>query len=326
MPRKMMNVQLNKCGVVFDKERHTYHLGEKRLGGVTAIVKWMYPDTYKDIPEDVLMRAAEYGTMIHSKCEMADNLGIVEGEAVAAYMKMKADLGLQTVANEYLVTDGKEIASSIDVVLKYAEDVEPDEFPLADIKTTSKVHFENVRLQLSIYAYLFEKNNPGCKAGQLFVFWLPKPQYGVPQAYEVLRISPELCENIIAAYENGESGVLFPEMIEAELFGKKDDAPHTESEESLPGDLAEVEQELINIDDALGKLQERQKVLKEQLLKRMLLESVKKWSSDRLMITKKAASVRESVDATKLKKAHPEIYQECKKVSKVAESLLIKIL
>ena len=316
-------VQLNKSSVAFDKESHTYHLDGIVLGGVTAIVKWMYPDTYKDIPEEVLMRAAEYGSMVHAKCEMADRLGIVDSDPVRDYVAIKDALKLRTVANEYLVSDEKAIASSIDVVLQDIDGADPDVFPLSDIKTTSKVHFEHVRLQLSIYAYLFEKNNPGKKAGKLYVFWLPKPRYGRAQSFEVQRISAGLTEKIIEAYENGEDSMMFPEMIEVELGASAKEPAKAQGDDFLNEDVIE---ELIKVEKALDDLKAREKELKDAILKKMQESDTKKWSNDSISITKKAASKRVSVDSKALQERYPNIYEECKKESTVSESLTIKLL
>lgn len=313
---------LHQSSVVFDKESHTYHLDGIVLGGVTAIVKWMYPDTYKDIPQEVLMRAAEYGTMVHSMCELADRFSIVESEVVKDYMKMKQELGLRTVENEYLVSDEEAIASSIDVVLQDVDVKDEEVYALADIKTTSKIHFENVRLQLSIYAYLFELNNPDKKAGKLYVFWLPKPKYGKAQAYELQRISSGLVEKIIEAYLKREEPLLFPEMIEVELGGSAKEPKET-SGDLLTG--AEQE-ELVRIAKALDDLKRREKELKETIMKRMQSQDCKKWSSDLLSITLKAASKRVTIDSSKLKDSYPDVYDECKKETSVAESVTIKVL
>ena len=315
---------LHQSSVVFDKESHTYHLDGVCLGGVTAIVKWMYPDTYKDIPKDVLMRAAEYGTMVHSMCELADRFSIAESEIVKDYIKMKQELGLRTVENEYLVSDEEAIASSIDVVLQDVDVKDEEVYALADIKTTSKIHFENVRLQLSIYAYLFELNNPDKKAGKLYVFWLPKKQYGKAQAYELQRISSGLCAKIIEAYLNKEEPLLFPEMIEVELGGPAAEVKKT----STSGDLLtdEEQEELVRIAKALDDLKRREKELKETIMKRMQSQDCKKWSSDLLSISLKAASKRVTIDSSKLKDSYPDIYDECKKETSVAESITIKVL
>ena len=313
---------LHRSSVVFDKESHTYHLDGVCLGGVTAIVKWMYPDTYKDIPQVVLKRAADYGTMVHSMCELADRFSIVESEVVNDYIKMKQELGLRTVENEYLVSDEEAIASSIDVVLQDVDVKDEEVYALADIKTTSKIHFENVRLQLSIYAYLFELNNPDKKAGKLYVFWLPKKRYGKAQAYELQRISSGLVEKIIEAYLNREEPLLFPEMIEVELGGS------AKEPKEMSGDLLtdEEQEELVRIAKALEDLKRREKELKETIMKRMQSQDCKKWSSDLLSITLKAASKRVTIDSSKLKDSYPDVYDECKKETSVAESVTIKVL
>ena len=51
-------MNLPESPVVFEPEHHTYNLNGKMLSGVTAIVKWLFPDTYAGIPESVLMKNA----------------------------------------------------------------------------------------------------------------------------------------------------------------------------------------------------------------------------------------------------------------------------
>ena len=46
-----INFNLPESPVVFEPEHHTYNLDGKMLSGVTAIVKWLFPDTYAGIPE-----------------------------------------------------------------------------------------------------------------------------------------------------------------------------------------------------------------------------------------------------------------------------------
>lgn len=46
------------------------------------------------------------------------------------------------------------------------------EISLADIKTTYRIDKESLSWQLSIYAYLFERQNPGLKVRNLYGVWL----------------------------------------------------------------------------------------------------------------------------------------------------------
>lgn len=314
-------IELKKSPVIFDEGMHTYTLDGVRLSGVTAIVKWMFPDTYKDIPQSVLEKAAEHGSLIHKKCEQYDNCGFGDDlPEVKEYVRLKNQNGLTTAENEYLVDDGKNIASSIDVV--FDED-EKGCYPLADIKTTSKIHKNNVSLQLSIYAYLFEKCNKGKKAGRLFVVWLPKEQYGKAELMELNRISATDCKKIIKAYLAKEDSTPYREKY----FGAKGTSTELEPiEEALPVHLKDAEDMIISIENSVKELEAKKEVIKQRLYELMVKHNVKKWQSDRLQLIRKLDSTRETLDSTKLKKNYPEVYQECKKVSAVKGSLTIKVL
>ena len=308
---------LKKSPVVFDKERHTYELRGSILKGVTPIVKWMFPETYRDIPEEVLNKAAEYGSLIHSKIELADTVGIVDDECkpLMDYIALKEKYGLTTHSNEFLVDDGFAIASSIDLVF---DKNMAGEYPLADIKTTSSIHVNNVTLQLSIYAMLFEAQT-GQKAGELFVVWLPKPQYGEATLMELQRIDSETCNKIVQAYLNGE------EKEQFDYLWNGGTAPEL-VDETLPANLADVEAEIIRIEEQQKAMEERKNELRAGLLKLMEEHGVKKWQSERLVITRKAATTRISIDSAKLKKSYPDIYDECAKISEVKANIMIKVL
>ena len=314
-------IELKKSPVIFDEGAHTYTLDGVRLSGVTAIVKWMFPDTYKDIPQSVLEKAAEHGSLIHKKCEQYDNCGFGDDlPEVKEYVRLKKENGLTTAENEYLVDDGKNIASSIDIV--FDED-EKGCYPLADIKTTSKIHKNNVSLQLSIYAYLFEKCNKGKKAGRLFVIWLPKEQYGKAELMELNRISATDCKKIVKAYLAKEDSTPYREKY----FGAKGTSTELEPiEEALPVHLKDAEDMIISIENSVKELEAKKEVIKQRLYELMVKHNVKKWQSDRLQLIRKLDSTRETLDSTKLKKNYPEVYQECKKVSAVKGSLTIKVL
>lgn len=310
----MVTCLLKRSLVVFDPTAHTYTLGDKRLGGVTAIVKWLFPDTYKDIPAHILNAAAEHGSLVHAKCELYDAMGVGDDmEEVQAYIRLLTDAGLKTLESEYLVDDGAAIASSIDKVF------EPDAnglYTLGDIKCTSKIHVQNVTLQLSIYAALFEKINRGKKVGKLYVVWLPKAQYGKPQLMELERIPKAACTAIMKAYLAGED----PTPLREKYFPRDDGL----KEEPLPEDCTDMEQELANIEVSIKTLSERKDEIKAKLYERMVSDGVKKWTGGALVLTRKADSTQERVDSTKLKASYPDAFEACKKVVNVKGSLVVK--
>ena len=319
----MKSNNLKESSVIFNEAEHTYTLNGKKLSGVTAIVKWLFPDTYTDIPESVLMKAAAHGSLIHSKCELYDTCGLGDDlPEVQEYIRLKKENSLTTEANEYLVDDGKDIASSIDVVFAKGED---DCYPLADIKTTSKIHVDNVTLQLSIYAYLFELCNKGKKAGKLYVIWLPKEKYGKAELMELKRVPTADCKKIIKAYLAKEDSMPY----RVKYFGVEKKTENTEIEpieEALPVNLKDIENKIIKLEMDIKTLDAMQKEMKAGLMALMIEHNVKKWSSDRLTIIRKLDGTRESLDTAKLKKEYPDIYAECVKVSPTKGSITIKVL
>lgn len=185
-------VELVKSQVLFNEVDHTYNFLGQLLSGVTGLLhRTLFADKYKGIDASVLAKAAEYGHNIHEQIELVDTLGVIsDTPAVKAYLKMKADLNLATLANEYLVSDEMYLASSIDIIF--------NDLTLADVKTTSRLDMEYLSWQLSMYAYLFEMQNHGLKVPRLLAIWLPKPKYGKPNIVEVPRKSADALRVLIA--------------------------------------------------------------------------------------------------------------------------------
>ena len=311
MENKMLGLVASP--VVFDGEHHTYHLDGNQLSGVTPIIAWLFPDTYKGIPQSVLDEAAKHGTTVHNLCELCDSLGVADEPLIIEYKQMMADAGLQVACSEYLVSDERYVASAIDKVL--------DDCSLADIKTTSKLHVANVQLQLSIYAYLFELMNKGKQAPHLYAIWLPKPQYGKPAIKEVDRIPAEFCERLVAAYVMGADPK--PYVEELDMMGFK-------YEERKTGDVPEGVQplvdELVIIKKQLDMLTEREKELKSALLTCMESNGEQKWVGDNIQISYKSSYFRESLDSAAIKKNEPQLYEKYRKETKISASITYKVL
>lgn len=294
-------ITLNKSQVVFSELDHTYTLDGKSLSGVTSILnRQLFADKYSGISDEVLNKAAEYGKGIHESIELYDSLGIGEDEdAVKAYIKLCQKEGLTRLDNEYLISDNDYVASSIDVVF--------DDCSLADIKTTSHLDEEYVSWQLSIYAYLFEKQNPDLQANRLLAIWIPKARYGKPKVVEVPRKPVSEVVRLIEADKAGQQYV--PSVASS-------------TEITIANDVV---QEVIRIERELKELKDKQTELREGLLKQMQDHNIKSFKTDGLSLTRKLATTKTSLDSKMLQEKYPEIYNECLKTSEVKESLLIKI-
>lgn len=191
--------ELIQSAVVFNEEQHTYTLGDKQLSGITTIIKQLvFPDMYKGISQAVLNKAAERGTRIHNLIQMWV-MGILSNEDIAelqCFLDAFTAASLISHASEYLVSDNESVASSIDLVCLDAD----GNFVLCDIKTTSVLHTEYLQWQLSIYAYLFEHQNPTLQVGALKAIHIRDNKCEI---VDVERLPDEYVEALLNAYRSG---------------------------------------------------------------------------------------------------------------------------
>lgn len=190
-------IELRKSPVVFNPEDHTYTLDGRQLSGVTStLIHRAFPDKYKDVDKDVLARAAEKGHALHEAIEFYDHFGKASDDPrIEAYERIKAENGLQTIANEYLVSDEQHYASSVDIVMVNAL----GEICLVDTKTTWSLDKASTGLQLSIYKYLFEMQNPSLKVSHLYVLWLPNKDTSIHELHELSVVDMDAIEALIEA-------------------------------------------------------------------------------------------------------------------------------
>lgn len=290
-------MKLNQSSVVFNSENHTYTLDGKPLSGITSLLhRQLFKDMYKGVDEKVLQEKADYGTMVHQTCELADNGFPVTLEEGESYLNLTKTYNLIHEESEYLVSDNTHFASSIDKV--YRED--ETTFHLADIKTTYNLNKEYVKWQLSIYAYFFEMQNPGATVGSIFAIWFKNKK-----AKRVLldRIPSEEVERLLTCDAIGIQYI----------------------PDSLPVLATEAEQMIIDINTQLKLLEEQEKNLREGLMRAMVQSGLYSWKGERVSITRKTASSREDFDKARFKEEHPELYQQYVKETLTSESLTIKV-
>lgn len=300
-------MELVKSSVVFDEEQHKYWLGEKELHGITGMLsRQLFPDKYLAVPDDVLQRAAERGAKIHKACELVDELGVDHESAEAVnYKRICAANGLRYEASEYLVSDNDYFASAIDKVYR----VGGDTFILGDIKTTYELDLEYLSWQLSIYAYLFERQNPGAKVVKLCGIWLRRQK---SKLAEVERKDDKEIERLLACEK---AGLQFTPSCSLPVKGG----------DELPSQYGEAEEAIIALETQIKALDAERKKLAEFLAEAMKEAGVKTWKSERLRLTIKDDTTRETFDSKAFKEEHPEMYGKYVKYSTVKGSLTIKI-
>ena len=195
----MITPTLVKSPVVFNEEEHRYFLGDKELKGITSsLIRRAFPDKYKDIDPEVLANAARKGKELHEAIEFFDNFGGNPEDAtddrIMAYADVKNKYGLITIANEYLVSDEQEYASSIDIVA-----LAPTGIVLVDTKTTWSLDTQSTGLQLSIYKRFFELQNPGLKVSGIYALWLPNKDHRICEFKELAVVDDETIDKLIFA-------------------------------------------------------------------------------------------------------------------------------
>jgi CRISPR/Cas system-associated exonuclease Cas4 (RecB family) len=285
--------------VRFSENPHSYFLDNTReLIGVTSLMrKHGLAHDYSGIKEDVMNAAAERGSKIHKDIEL-----YCKGEAVEMTPELKAyiKLGIQPLANEYLVSDNEIVASMIDIV--------STDNDIIDVKTTTNLYIEPLQWQLSIYAYLFELQT-GLKANKLYGLHIKDKK---AKLVEIRRIDSKEIEH----------------LLECEKY----DLPFIPTSTELP---SEIKQELLKLKDAMmvvSSIKEQLKVaemaekaLKEHILSVMEDRKENILECEGVKITYVAPTIRESIDKDALQENYPDIYKRYIKIVNVSPTIRVSL-
>lgn len=292
-------MRLNDCPVRFDAELHTYTSPDGRqLRGITGLLhERLFPDTYKGVDAETLRRAADRGKDIHQMCQDWDEIGTyVDDGNLAAYIEVCNDNGLVHHCSEYLVSDLDMYASCIDKVYR----VDDSTCDIADVKTTYKLDKEYVSWQLSVYAYLLERENPHVKVRSLYAIHL---RDGKGKLVEVERKSTEAVEKLLYS-------------IEAAPID-----PY-----AMPSKYRNMEDEIVRAAHLAKHYADKVNELKAQMLADMERVKASRWESRRVQIVRREGSVSRRFDAKKFEAEHADMYAEYVTESVTKPSITIKII
>lgn len=316
-------IELVKSPVVFCEDTHTYRLDDKRLSGITSLIHEIlnlgtYPEASDYVKNYAIPRAADYGSKVHKSIQVYDELGlrfthyeggkfgVVDTELeLDAYIKNRE--GYTPIANEYTVSDNKAWASQIDNVW---QNNLTQGIWLADTKTNNLDYYpggeealkEYLSWQLSIYAELFERQNPTLKVEGLCCNWLRKGQ----SAFWVIKRLPKEKVDLLLA-----TNYIIDNFGRFHYFNK-DIAPTlpvapNEEKQLIPKHLiqciAQIQKEYDMVtairNEMLAKLREA-----------MENNDVKSWENDLFKATIAKDSVSNTFNSTLFKKENPELYKK----------------
>lgn len=291
---------LVESGVIFIEDTHQYFLDGVELQGITqSLIHRAFPDTYANIPEEVLMRAAEKGSNIHETIQFCEENGFPgQTPEWLSYAKIKADNHLHYITHEYIVTDRVKFASAIDLVMVDDE----GKIVLCDIKTTSVRHYDNVTLQLSIYKRYFEAQNPNLKVDRIALIWVRDDDY------EYRELTPWADEALDYLFECDKLDVPF-EL--AKIYG------------DLPSKVYDIQQYLYQLDNEVKRKTEELKTIKDGLCQLMLEKNIKSFSTDIMKMTMVTPKPKEAFDTKLFASDYPDLYKKYIKKCEVKPSVRI---
>lgn len=285
---------LSTSPVIFLPEEHRYYNPEngRYLSGITSLLsRQLFPDKYDGIPQATLDAAAAKGSAIHEECADLATFGVAgtypETEAFARLLTRE---GIEPLEAEYTVSDGEHYASKIDLLDRSLN--------LYDIKTTSTLDTEYVSWQLSIYAHLFEMQNPGLQVGHLAAIHLRGKRA------KLVRVERKSYEAVSRLLADDLAGRQYTHQSDAYLTP----AGSAGGQEGVLAKLTDIERAIIEIKTRLAQAEEQKKSLTEALYQEMDARGVYKLDSPTLSITRIADTTAETFDSKAFRADHPELY------------------
>ena len=144
-------MRLNKHEFEFIPEGHIYKIDGEPVPSITQLLANKFPDKYKGISQDMLMRAADKGTAVHKAIQDYCEQGIESDLPELHNFKfLKKRYGFNVLHNErpvFLKVNGIIVAAG-------TYDMEIEIGGLiggCDIKRTAKLDFEYLTYQLNLY-------------------------------------------------------------------------------------------------------------------------------------------------------------------------------
>lgn len=303
-----MKNELNYSPVVFEEGPHTYTYGEKKLSGITGILhKYLFSEMYSNVNEEVLERARVHGTLVHE--QISDLIVGLPSNELLPEVEAYSRLGIEALESEFTVSDLENVASNIDIV--------GADYTLYDIKTTYTLNKEYLMWQLSIYAYLFEKQNPHLKVPALYAIHLKGDK---ARLVPINRLPDENVIALINAFSEGAETFTSPMQMSADLILDQDD--------DTIARICQLETEIAKYKTELDARKSEYESLKEGLLptmKRVFPAGGTYTFPNGLKVIYSTATQRTDFDKSRLEAEKPDIYAQYIKMTDVKESLKITV-
>ena len=310
--------------ISFDKETHTYTQDGRLLLSVTEVIKrYVFPDLYSNVPDEVLAKAAERGTATHAIIEryIKGTLTNEEYEAnkadIDAFMYEVEKKHLFLVQSEHIVSDGELLAGTIDIIGIFNEG-NGDRDIIADIKTTSKLNIEYLQWQLSLYAYLLRSSNQNAYLSKWPDLYGIHLRDGKCKIVKIEHLPLEAIESLLDAIRNN----VQPEdwkKPQSDLLNVKE---LTEQYRAAFAKRAELQEKVKELDEEIESCLAG---IKQEFLR----IGTYKESFDDVEISLPTDTIRRTFDKAAFTKRHPELkaeLDECCKETRIEGKIKIKFV
>lgn len=307
----MKKIKLNDSGVLFKEDTHQYFLGGEELRGITStLLHTAFPDKYLGVSTKALDHAADRGKLVHRALkDYFDGAFVQPGMADVGeeVKKLFSREGLTPIAWEYIVTDGKEFASPIDI-LAMGQD---GGLSIIDTKTTSTLDYSYVAYQTAIYERFFRLQNPDLQVARRYALWVSVDDdfkfRSRPRLERLPAVSDSALDELADAYH---AGTTFNPMM-----------GYKEFPDMVRDACAQVVEYVRQQEEASQRVDE----LKERLLYLMQQYDIKKFTNGELSLTVVPEIQTRRFDSTRFKKEHQNLYDEYTSTSTRAAYLKITI-
>lgn len=176
-----------------DKDTHIYTVDGRQLPSVSAIMRPLSEDHYKDVPNKYMLVAQQRGIEIHDAIEtylMFDIMPTVWEDYLKSFKAWMDYTGFELIKTEMMLTNGV-YCGTIDLYGRLH-----GRYVLVDIKTTSTKNTKLLEVQLQAYKDLLVAN--GYQVDDLYYLGLFKTGYD----FSMITGNVEKWRELLSEYED----------------------------------------------------------------------------------------------------------------------------
>lgn len=187
---------MKKYQVEFIESSHQYLVDGRLVPSVSTILKeTIFSNKYNGVSEEVLRKAAEFGTNVHKAIELSEDLFLSVAEQLVydKWLELAKTENIVPILHEQIVNLDYDYAGTLDMIAN-VNGVRS----LCDIKTTYNLDMEYLSWQLSLYRRAYYQSNPEVKFEKMYAIWLPKRKNA--QLIEITPKSDKVLDDLIERY------------------------------------------------------------------------------------------------------------------------------